>query len=601
MFVVNEDNSIYATRGDIVFFSVCAEDKETKVKYTFKAGDVVRIKVYGKKDAESVYLQKDFHIAHNTSEVEIFLTEEDTKFGDVISKPRDYWYEVELNPDEAPQTIIGYNDEDGAVIFKLFPEGADIENYEPDPDDFPVVDEALDMSSPRPVSNRAIARAFANLEAGYEAVHSAVAEKFVTPEMFGAVGDGVADDTDAINAALNSGYKNIYLSGGEYLIDPASFIKSEETSEKIGLKIPSGVTIHGCNSTIKLKEASLETGYTMLATSNYKTLNYNEDIESVENIVIKNLNIDGNADNLSNTHSATGIAIYKGLNITIENVNMKNLCGTDGGGYGVIFAYSNNCRFANSTIDRSSRSNIYCWESINVKCENLILNGSAYRDCATCGSNSTVAFQASHIHFNNCHMEHKYPTGTHVLRFAGSVTAVVENSRIIGNANVDGISIPRGDDHRLYATVRNCRITDCTIGVNATGHNDYTTLTIEDCYVECARSLLVEDTENLIIKNCDFRSTDSSTNIELDIERGSVTDTTFSNNVNLLIRVNEYAHFCRNILVNMSAEYAVIINENGYVMFTENIGGAETYKARIYSRGKAVNNRMVINSSTIDT
>ena len=98
--------------------------------------------------------------------VEIYLTEEDTKIGEVISKPKDYWYEVELNPDEEPQTIIGY-DEDGAKIFKLFPEGDDIESYEPDPEDFPVVDEELDMSSPRPVANQAIAREFANLVAGY--------------------------------------------------------------------------------------------------------------------------------------------------------------------------------------------------------------------------------------------------------------------------------------------------------------------------------------------------------------------------------------------------------------------------------------------------
>ena len=115
MFVVNEDNSIYATRGDIVFFSVSAEDKKTNVKYTFQAGDVLRIKVYGKKNADNVVLQKDFPVYENTSEVEVYLAEEDTKFGDVISKPTDYWYEVELNPDEAPQTIIGY-DEDGPEI-----------------------------------------------------------------------------------------------------------------------------------------------------------------------------------------------------------------------------------------------------------------------------------------------------------------------------------------------------------------------------------------------------------------------------------------------------------------------------------------------------
>ena len=123
MFYVNDDKSIYVTRGDIVIFSVTADDNGEN--YKFKAGDVVRIKVFGKKDCENVVLQKDFPVTAETEEVEIYLDKNDTKIGEVISKPKDYWYEVELNPENCPQTIIGY-DEDGAKVFKLFPEGDDI-------------------------------------------------------------------------------------------------------------------------------------------------------------------------------------------------------------------------------------------------------------------------------------------------------------------------------------------------------------------------------------------------------------------------------------------------------------------------------------------
>jgi hypothetical protein len=122
MFVVNEDKSIYVTRGDIVFFTVTAADNG--VPYQFQAGDVIRMKIYGKKDAASVSLDKDFHVTEASNEVEVYLTGDETKIGDVISKPTDYWYEIELNPDTDPQTIIGY-DEDGAKVFKLFPEGND--------------------------------------------------------------------------------------------------------------------------------------------------------------------------------------------------------------------------------------------------------------------------------------------------------------------------------------------------------------------------------------------------------------------------------------------------------------------------------------------
>lgn len=165
MFTLNDDLSIYATRGDIVFFSVSADDDG--IPHQFQGGDVVRIKIYGKKDAASVVLQKDFPVTEATDSVAIFLTEEDTKIGEVISKPVDYWYEIELNPYDYPQTIIGY-DEDGAKVFKLFPEGADIPEYVPEPEEVRVTDDELDMTSTHPIQNQAVARAVANLRADFE-------------------------------------------------------------------------------------------------------------------------------------------------------------------------------------------------------------------------------------------------------------------------------------------------------------------------------------------------------------------------------------------------------------------------------------------------
>jgi hypothetical protein len=125
MFVINEDKSIYITRGDSATFSVGATIGEED--YAYRQGDVVRFKVFAKKNCSDVVLQKDFDAEDGASAVEIYLTGDDTKIGEVISKPTDYWYEVELNPDTHPQTIIGY-DEDGAKVFKLFPEGAEEES-----------------------------------------------------------------------------------------------------------------------------------------------------------------------------------------------------------------------------------------------------------------------------------------------------------------------------------------------------------------------------------------------------------------------------------------------------------------------------------------
>ena len=273
MFVLNDDNSIYATRGDTVFFAVTAYDGDNP--HVFKAGDIVRIKVFGKKDAENVVLQKDFAVTDDATSVDIVLDGADTKIGDVINKPKDYWYEIELNPDTFPQTIVGYG-EDGAVLFKLFPEGADIEIPETDPEDIPVVDAELDMTSHRPIENQAVARAFEGLKEGYENVFDAVANIRVTPEMYGAIGDGIADDTEAIQQAVDSGH-SVYLQNKTYRIGSSVYVRN------------SNVVFDAENATIKYDG----TDYAFVFTNvHYKTVRLGR-VDAPNGGCIKFLSMDG--------------------------------------------------------------------------------------------------------------------------------------------------------------------------------------------------------------------------------------------------------------------------------------------------------------------
>ena len=160
MVVVNADMSISLTRGDRVTFTVTAE--KDGQDYVFQPGDLLRMKVFEKKDCEAVVLQKDFPVSEATGEVGMTLEAQDTKLGGVIHRPRDYWYEIELNPLSEPQTILGYDD-NGPKVFRLFPEGRDLEEEEIPPEELPTVDPELDLTSGRPVQNQAVARAVAEL------------------------------------------------------------------------------------------------------------------------------------------------------------------------------------------------------------------------------------------------------------------------------------------------------------------------------------------------------------------------------------------------------------------------------------------------------
>ena len=118
-----DGTKIKITRGDIVSINISAQNGDGS-NYIFQIGDIIRFKIYEKKNYNVLKLQKDINVTEETEYVSIFLDKEETKIDELINKPKEYWYEVELNPDTAPQTIIGYDD-DGAKILILYPEGCD--------------------------------------------------------------------------------------------------------------------------------------------------------------------------------------------------------------------------------------------------------------------------------------------------------------------------------------------------------------------------------------------------------------------------------------------------------------------------------------------
>lgn len=122
MYKIDKGN-IYVTRGDMLPLAIDILNSD-KTPYIFKKGDVIGIKIIEKENMNNVIVEKRFTVEEECESFDIDLLSEDTRIGEIINEPEEYWYEIELNPDtDITNTIIGYTKEKGAPIFVLLPEG----------------------------------------------------------------------------------------------------------------------------------------------------------------------------------------------------------------------------------------------------------------------------------------------------------------------------------------------------------------------------------------------------------------------------------------------------------------------------------------------
>lgn len=175
----------------------------------------------------------------------------------------------------------------------------------------------------------------------------------VTPEEFGAVGDGITDDTTAINNAFNSG-NIVVFNHKTYLIDGVE-----------GTIINNGVII-GNNAILKIKPNNSEYYYGIKATG--KTF-------------ITDLSIIGERDEHGGTTGEWGhcLSLIDCHDTVINNVTCNNGWG-DGLYIGITDdnkPYPNkNITITNSNFDNNRRNNISVVHGINVIIENCILSNA---------------------------------------------------------------------------------------------------------------------------------------------------------------------------------------------------------------------------------
>ena len=115
--------TIELNRGDVLSLDLSLQ-LEDETPYIFQPNDKIKFAIYGKnRMGDNPVLLKEITIPESTETVNISCTSEETKIGEYINKPVDYWYEIELNDEH---TVLGY-DEKGPKLFRLYPEGKENE------------------------------------------------------------------------------------------------------------------------------------------------------------------------------------------------------------------------------------------------------------------------------------------------------------------------------------------------------------------------------------------------------------------------------------------------------------------------------------------
>ena len=145
----------------------------------------------------------------------------------------------------------------------------------------------------------------------FNRVDTFINNNYATPEMFGAVGDGITDDSDSLSKFFNSNYSLKVMRNTTYFITKEISIEGKE------------FVLLGNNATIKLGE-TITTGMYIFA--------YNK---NTQNIYINNVTFDGNSN--GNNSQNPLIRVFAGKNKIITNVIFENCSIINSFGHGIAF------------------------------------------------------------------------------------------------------------------------------------------------------------------------------------------------------------------------------------------------------------------------
>ena len=183
---------------------------------------------------------------------------------------------------------------------------------------------------------------------------------------FGAKGDGVTDDTYAIQEAINFCYNT--KKSSTVIIPSGTFIFTSIT-------VKEGITLEGNGGTLKLKDNVCiddSVGYFLIHNSAGKL---STPFEPYNNITLRNLIIDGNKENNKYYKVADCITVA-GDNITVDGCAVINPPDS-----GIMFTNVTNSKCANNRIDKARDLGIYVNDGDGTTFKNNIISNNIISNC----------------------------------------------------------------------------------------------------------------------------------------------------------------------------------------------------------------------------